>query len=313
MALRVVNTADLSRQLWLAKRRSGLGGSEMGALMGFNKYTSPMDIYLDKIGEAPKESEISEAAYFGTRLEDFVAEEFTIQTGLKVRRNNFMLQHKEYPFLIANVDRVIVAEGEDGPGVLECKTASEWLKGSWNEEEIPPSYFIQLQHYLAVTGYKWGAVASLIGGNKFFYKRIERDDELIAQMIEVGSNFWNNHVIPRIEPDWDGSQASSDLLDKLYPSSITGKAELPTNAADLIVEFEQAKKNEKFWKDEKDKHANQLKGLLGEFELGTVEERKVFWKNQERNSVDTKRLKTELPDIYKEYLRTTSFRKFDVK
>lgn len=313
MAIRVTNTADMSRDLWLRFRRKGLGGSDIGALMGFNKWKSPMDIYLDKIGGLPDQDETSEAAYFGNRLESFVAEEFTLRTGLKVRKNNFLLQHDEHPFLLANVDRVIVASGEDGPGILECKTASEYLKDSWNEEEIPPSYLLQLQHYLGVTGYKYGYIAALIGGNKFFCKRIERDDELIDLMISKASDFWNNHVIPQNPPEWDGSAASSDLLTKIYPEGISDTTLLPPTAEDYIREFEKAKENEKFWKVEKDNYANKLKGILGECDTGLAGERKVIWKNQSRSSVDTKRLKEELPEIHEQYLKTSTFRKFDIK
>jgi putative phage-type endonuclease len=313
MAIRVTNTLDMSREMWLRFRRKGLGGSDIGALMGFNKWKSPMDVYLDKMGELPDQDEISEAAYFGNRLENFVAEEFMLKTGLKVRRNNFLLQHDEYPFLLANVDRVIVASGDDGPGILECKTASEYLKQSWNEDEVPPSYFLQVQHYLAVTGYKYGWIASLIGGNKFYHKRIERDDELIEQMIEVASNFWNNHVVPGIPPEWDGSAASSDLLDKMYPNAQKNQIVLPSKADELINEFEKAKENEKFWKGEKDKYANQLKGFLEDNEVGATEDRKVFWKNQSRSSIDSKKLREEEPEIYNKYIKTSTFRKFEVK
>lgn len=313
MAIRVTNVADLSREVWLRFRKQGIGGSDIGALMGFNKYKGPVDVYLDKVGELPDQEEISEAAYFGNRLEDFVAEEFTLRTGLKVRRNNFLLQHDTHPFLLANVDRVIVSKEEDGPGILECKTASEWLKDSWNEDEIPPSYYLQLQHYFNVTGYKWGYIAALIGGNKFFHKRIERDDELIEQMTEVASDFWNNHVKAGIQPDWDGTQSSTDLLSERYPVSNALSMELPQTADELIVEFEKAKENEKFWKTEKDKYANKLKGILGDYEYGTAGDRKVFWKSQERNTIDSKRLKAEQPEIYEQYIKTSTFRKFDVK
>ena len=54
---------------------------------------------------------------------------------------------------------------------LECKTASEYLKKEWKDEEIPVAYLLQCQHYMAVTGYEAWWIAVLIGGNKFVYKR----------------------------------------------------------------------------------------------------------------------------------------------
>ena len=68
----------------------------------------------------------SESAYFGNVLEEVVAQEFAKRTRLKVQRRNAILQHPEYPWMLANVDRLIVGERIG----LECKTASEYLKKS---------------------------------------------------------------------------------------------------------------------------------------------------------------------------------------
>ena len=107
------------------------------------------------------------SAYFGNVLEEVVAQEFAKRTGLKVQRRNAILQHPAYPWMLANVDRLIVGERIG----LECKTASEYLKKEWEGEEIPVTYLLQCQHYMAVTGYEAWWIAVLIGGNKFVYKR----------------------------------------------------------------------------------------------------------------------------------------------
>ena len=57
-------------------------------------------------------------------MEEVVAKEFYKRTDLKVQRRNAILQHPEYPWMLANVDRLIVG---DRVG-LECKTTSEYLK-----------------------------------------------------------------------------------------------------------------------------------------------------------------------------------------
>ncbi|MCI4170689.1 YqaJ viral recombinase family protein, partial [Bacillus spizizenii] len=82
----------------------------------------------------------------------------------------------DYPFMLANVDRLVVG---DRAG-LECKTASEDLKGEWVGEEVPDAYLVQCQHYMAVTGLCAWWIAVLIDGNTFVYKKVERDEELIA-------------------------------------------------------------------------------------------------------------------------------------
>lgn len=132
----LISTVDMNRQEWLDARKNGIGGSDVSAIAGLNKWKSPVGVYLDKIGASPDEDSAGEAAYWGNVMEDVVAQEFSIRTGLRVRRRNAILKHPEYPFMLANVDRLIVGKREG----LECKTASEYLKGSWEDEEIPAAY-----------------------------------------------------------------------------------------------------------------------------------------------------------------------------
>src|SRR5690606_30783967 len=127
--------------------------------------------------------------------------EFSLRTGLKVRRRNAILQHQQYEWMIANIDREVVGVREG----LECKTTSAFNAGEWKNDEIPAPYIVQCQHYMAVTGYSAWWIAVLIGGNKFVYKRIERDDELIEQLIELEKDFWENHVMKNVPPEMDGS------------------------------------------------------------------------------------------------------------
>ena len=117
------STLDMNRDEWLELRKQGLGGSDAGTVLGFNKYKSPFELYQEKIGEYSEEVD-NDAVYFGNALEDFVAQEFAKRTGKKVRRMNKFLVHPEYEFMNANLDRVVVGE----KAILECKTASEYLR-----------------------------------------------------------------------------------------------------------------------------------------------------------------------------------------
>ncbi len=177
---------EASREEWLQFRRSGIGGSDMGAILGLNPWRSVLDVWLDKTSDEEPEEEQSEYAYWGTVLEAVVADEFQRRTGMKVRRCNYTLRSIEHPFMLANIDRELVGIDEG----LECKTASAYKEAEWKGDLVPDSYYVQCQHYMAVTGYKAWWIACLIGGNQFVYKRIERNDEFIAQLIEAGRQFW---------------------------------------------------------------------------------------------------------------------------
>lgn len=306
----LLSTVNMSRTEWLEARKNGIGGSDVSAIAGLNKWKSPIGVYLDKVGSSPDEDTAGEAAYWGNVMEDVVAQEFSIRTGLKVRKRNAILKHPKYPFMLANVDRLIVGKREG----LECKTASEYLKGSWEDEEIPAAYLLQIQHYMAVTGYEAWHIAVLIGGNKFLHKRIERDEELINYLITIEKNFWKDNVLKQIPPAFDGSDASVDLLKALYPGSVpSSEINLPGEAESYIDALEAIKEELKETETKKKEYENHLKDLLKENETGLIGDRVITWKSYNTNRLDTKRLKAERPEIYEDYINVTSARKFAIK
>lgn len=306
----LVQTVDMSREEWLEARRQGIGGSDVSAIAGLNKWKSPVAVYLDKVGQSPLEDTAGEAAYWGNVMEDIVAQEFSMRTGLKVRRRNAILKHPEHEFMFANVDRLIIGKKEG----LECKTASEYLKGDWEDEEIPAAYLLQIQHYMAVTGYKAWHIAVLIGGNKFIHKRIERDEELISYLIQIEKDFWENHVLKEIPPAFDGSDASVDLLKALYPKSEPdSEINLPSEAETLIDALDQLKDDLKELQIKEKEYKNKIKDFMGTTEKAFAGTRKVTWKSASVTRIDSKRLKAEHPELYKQYSNTTSERKFLIK
>lgn len=304
------STVDMSRQEWLEARKHGIGGSDVSAIAGLNKWKSAVGVYLDKTGQAPDEDSAGEVAYWGNVMEDVVAQEFSLRTGLRVRRRNAILKHPKYPFMLANVDRLIVGKREG----LECKTASEYLKGSWEDEEIPAAYLLQIQHYMAVTGYGAWHIAVLIGGNKFLYKKIERDEELISYLIQIEKDFWENNVLKQIPPMFDGSDASVDLLKALYPESVPeSEIQLPGDAETFIEALDAIDVELKSAGLQKKEYENQLKDMMKDNEKAYSGERTVTWKSYNTNRFDSKRFKAERPDLYEKYVNTTSARKFLIK
>ncbi|WP_400162888.1 YqaJ viral recombinase family protein [Brevibacillus sp. TJ4] len=310
VAVTVTSTKDMDREMWLQLRRKGIGGSDAAAIAGLSKWKSPVAVYLEKIGQAPLEEAQSEAAHFGTILEDVVAQEFSRRTGLKVKRRYAILQHPDFPFMVANVDRLIIGERTG----LECKTASEYLKGEWEGEDIPAPYLLQCQHYMAVTGYSAWWIAVLIGGNKFVHKKVDRDEEIIQYLIQLESNFWNNHVIPQVPPMMDGSDASTNLLKNMYPvGEPASETELPLEADLLIEQLEQAKKEEKAAGNRVAELENRLKAMLGEYETGVASKYIVTWKTITSNRIDNEALAKNHPEIYQKYLKPSVSRRFGVK
>lgn len=106
-----LSLSGVSNEAWLRLRKAGIGGSDAGVICGVNPYSSAMKVFQDKTSEAVEEQD-SEAIRIGHDLEDYVAQRFTEATGFKVRKSNFMYRSKGHPFMIADVDRVVVGEDE---------------------------------------------------------------------------------------------------------------------------------------------------------------------------------------------------------
>ncbi len=306
-AIEIAKTLDMTRDEWLQKRRQGIGGSDASVILGLNPWKAQMDLWLEKTGEFT-EDEDNEKMYWGRILEDIVAQEFSIRTGLKVRRKNAILQHKQHPFMLANVDRLVIGQKAG----VECKNIGIHSADHW-EMGVPEYYQAQVQHYMAVTGYPVWYVAVLIGGQEFRYYKLTRDEQFIHELIQAETEFWKL-VETRTPPSLDGSKASTELVKRMYPEAEQGnEIELPFEAFELIQQYEQACEEEKQIQLKKDEAANKLKNMLGAAEKGTIHGRTVIWQNVTSKRLDTKALQKEHPEIYEKYAQESLYRRFSIK
>ena len=159
---KLVSTLNLDKKEWLKYRKSGIGGSDAGAICGLNPYRTAIQVYTDKRTDEIEEFD-NEAMREGRDLEEYVARRFMEETGKKVRRANAMFYDEEKPFMLADVDRMIVGENAG----LECKTASPFSADKWEDDKIPLSYQIQCYHYMSVMNADRWYVAVLIYGTEF--------------------------------------------------------------------------------------------------------------------------------------------------
>ncbi len=200
---------------WHAARAAGLGGSDMAAICGLNPYTSPLEIWFTKIGQRVPRADnptLEESALMGHLLEPVVAQRFTDLTGLPAIDNPGTLRRPDIPWALVNLDRATVQD--DTTGALELKTRSSYALNDWLEEP-PTDVQIQTQWQMCVTGWAFAYVACLIGGQRTLVHRIERDEQMIANLLEIGAEFWEQ-VTTRTQPPIDGSAATGDLLDRLH-------------------------------------------------------------------------------------------------
>ncbi|MGW2484964.1 YqaJ viral recombinase family nuclease [Streptomyces sp. NPDC001571] len=271
----VVAPAGLDREQWLTVRRRGVGGSEVAAILGMSKYTSPIEVYLDKRGELPldrpQHPDLAEAAFWGSVQEPLIASVFADRTGLAVVEGPGTLAHVERPWMLANVDRYVLGAGESTPSsLLEIKTRSAYQLDEWTTG-VPDGPALQTHWYLAVTGYQHAHVAALLGGNRLFVHRVERDEALVEQLVELVGEFWQG-VLDGRPSAVDGSEATEELLGHLYKvRSGTVAVADPGEVLPLLERRRELKAREGRVADELREIDNRLKATAGEAEVVKVQ------------------------------------------
>lgn len=304
---KLVSTLNMDKTEWLRYRKNGIGGSDAGAVCGLNPYRSAMDVYLDKLSEDTEETD-SEAMRQGREFEDYVARRFMEETGKKVRRANAMFHEEARPWMLADVDRLVVGERAG----LECKTASPFMAKHWEDGKIPIHYQIQCAHYMQVCHADAWYLAVLIYGREFKFYKLERDEAMLADLVKIEEDFWNNHVLKRVLPAPDGSEAADTAIAAYFQDSraetipLVGFDDRLRRRQELLEEIGQRE-------TEKRQIEQELKMYLGETSYAENEHYRVSWKSVSMNRLDEKKLKEEKPEIYDQYKREISSRRFSIK
>lgn len=309
--LKSINTKNMSDEEWKQLRTHSIGGSDCGTILGMNNYESPFTLWQKKLWADNYEEDISDKIQvkFGHYNEQFVAKLFEEKTGKKLRKHNKMMYHKDYDFISANVDRVVIGEN----ALLECKTTSEFLKDKWKDGNVPASYMAQCYHYMAVTGVEVVYIAVLFGNSEFHYETIERDEEVINDIINAEVEFWNEYIVKGQRPPADDSEITSKALNNFWKETKNDVVNFDEEKTALFKGILAIKEQQKELDKQLKGHQNQLKELLGENEFGEVSEYKASWKKQNRESFDAKRFKEENPELYEQYKKSSTTRTLNIK
>ena len=309
-ALRLVDTKALPREDWLEVRKQGIGSSDAAAAVGLNPYKSQLELWLEKTGRdgnLPKVDPHDEESplYWGILLEHIVAAHYTKRTGNRVRRINAVLQHPDpaLPWMLANIDREVT--GAPDVQILECKTAGINGARLW-KDGVPEYVQLQVHHQLAVTGKQAADVAVLLGGQHLEIHRIERDERLIARLIELERQFWQ-YVETDTPPPADGSDSAESALRCLYPED-TGQTvdfrdhrNLSACFADLLAVRQSIAEQEKLEAQLK----QTLQQAMGNATRADFETGSVTWKKAKDSVVlDVTRLLKDQPDLQQRYALT---------
>lgn len=311
---------DEERTKWLANRCNSIGGSEIAKIAGFSKYGSPLTVFNEKLGLSEKfKGNIH--TKFGNRMEplirEWIQEDFEKVTGVKLKTYEYpyMMVHRDYEFLSANIDGLAVLntdynfyENHDTGEVkflpkdefigIEIKTASEFLNKMWAGEEIPDEYYCQCQWYMGITGLKYFLIIYLLG-KEVKWKVVPRNEDDIKALQDIGISFWNNHILTKVDPEPIGLQCESEEI--IYQQALDN--DLEQNVSDSkLSKYRDLDEKIKSLEKEKE-HLKQLIYLdLRDSKKGSDGTYKVSRWVVKRDRLDTKTLKEKYPITYQEIL-----------
>lgn len=297
----------VDRMRWLAARRTGLGGSDASTLVGLNKWESRVELWEDKSGHLPLVDEQSEEAEMGTLLEPVVRERFARVHELEVRLVG-MLRSTRWPWMLANPDGLC----SDGFG-YEGKTCSIFQASHWDDGQVPDHAELQAQWCMAVTGLEAWHVACLIAGQRNVYRLVERDNGLIGDLVQIGDNLWNNHVLTGLPPAVDGTEACTTFLKEYYPNVLVDEAVEVDRATrdELVLAKEKTAQAERAAKHDHDEVKNRARRLIGDrLRLECEGDTVATWAHIDK--LDTKRFQAGEPELAAAYTRPVEHVELDV-
>jgi putative phage-type endonuclease len=300
----------MDRADWLKRRQSGLGGSDVAAILGLSPYRGPVDVWLDKTGE-PREQDAVRLRY-GAFVEDFVDAEYQRATGRRTQRHNALLRHPDHPFAIGNVDRLVIPadakvaahRGEIRTDrLLEIKTASIRMADRWGEpgtDKIPEHYAVQVAWYQALTGCTFADVAVLLGNDDLRIYTLQRDRELEAMLLSKAGEWWQRHVVDGVMPE----PSTEREVGLLFPRSTEREVEATPDVVLDLAALRDVRARIDALETEAETIATRVKAHMAEADVLTAGGAKLAtWRSAKGSMrLDVDALKTAEPDTYNRFL-----------
>jgi putative phage-type endonuclease len=297
-----------TREEWLEARKLGIGGSDIGALLGLSQFKSPLQVFYEKTEGATQE--VNEAMEIGAAIEPWILDRWYEDSGEPVGtylyRGLVTIQSQTFPFLLHSPDALLCSQGPltafAGVEIKNIRSDAHW-------DPLPEFYMAQVQHGLLCSGLDRWIVVALVGGQKLITREIEPDKEMQGRIAFEAEKFWTSHVLANVPPEPDGSETDSNVLNRRWGASQDEIALLPDYCLqDLKTARRQLDASEKKMR----KVEQTIKFRMGSKEHAVTEsgEKLATWKVGTRTGVDVKRLREVSPEVAKKFEKTSPTRIF---
>ena len=288
-----------NRETFLLNRKLGIGGSDVAPIMGLSSWSTPLDVYRDKISQELICEELSTDLKRGIRVEKYILQEYSESINEVIETNLPPIIDKEYPFMRGNADARIV-----GKNVLVEAKSTKTPISMWNAG-IPEYYRTQVAYYAMLADAERVDIPVLFSNWQYACYTYWRDYEFEAQIKEAVINFWQNHIVKGIAP----APTTAEELQELYPSIYEEKTiKADENIRQIVSELQEASSKRKELEKLEQKLKTHIQVYMGDAGLLDAGFCKVSLKNRSANRLNTEALKIANPEIYQSYLAESNYR-----
>lgn len=270
----------------LTLRKQGLGASEVAAVLGLDPYRTALDVYLEKIGEAPT-FEGNRFTHWGNRLEALIADEYaSLHPDVALKTSGTQIGPE--PWMLATPDRVVFS-GQEPPAAgdvwgLECKSRGHFATDLWGEsgtDEVPHSVAVQCHWGMVVTGMRRWDVAVLLGGNDYREYTLVYDEAIALEVVARARAFWHDHVLAKVHPPFTGAESDHKFLFRTYPTHTDEMVAATPAIGETLAMLQVVRASLKKYEEEKSQLEAQVKEFIGD-RLGIEGPfGKVTWKHMD--------------------------------
>lgn len=290
---------NIIRAAWLEQRRKGIGGSDIGAILGMSTWGTPYSVWLEKTGAVPPKEE-TPAMHFGRVLEQAIAEMYMNRVGRRLTKIEDSIPHPLYPECRCTPDYVDL-ENPETP-ILSIKYAP-YSYGKWGEEgtdDIPKPYLLQSLWEMEIFNRASSDVAVSFGKPEYKLYHVYRDVELGAWLIEQGRAWWKTHIIDGVEPLIDGSDGAAEYITRRFPRNVEPLKIASDATANLLLALAAERKTIAIHEERKALLENQVKLFIGDAAGIESDGFRATWKNSKDGSkTDWELLATEMMGEFK--------------
>lgn len=309
---------------WLQLRHKGIGGSDVGAIMGLNKYTSPMQIYKAKVLGMDKDVSDKPAVRKGKDLEPVIRENYfkvmLKDKGFTIIQPQHMLINKKYPWLRANLDGIIIPLDESKRIHTNCivgeiKVVTQYAEDNWYGPDycgVPASYYAQVQEYMLVTETKMAILGALFENSwEMHYFQIPADEEFQKKLLAMSKKFYDENMTMKIPPALDSELDKDDIIKAISESKAE---EIPSQEiTDSARQYKNTCQAIKVLESQKKMYLTDITNRYLAGERSNDPDIKIKFSTYTRSTLDTKRLEEDHPDLVKEYKKVTEYSKSTIE